>query len=163
MNDRLKDLLGMKPEPPPAPSTAVTPAGAEPFAAELPEEEEGEALSGGAYAARRGMKDRAEDIEFRLLARDRPDLAAEYHLRRHTLWHKADGSIELVFVDGLRVRIRGLHLFELKERIRLRRVTWVQEQGSDPLRMKAAQQQLGAQFVWVEKIEITMPEDEEGD
>jgi hypothetical protein len=114
----------------------------------------GEEHPSRAFAAKRGIKDRADDIEFRLLAADRPDLAADYTLLRRILWHKQAGRVELLFMDGLKVTIHGTNLLDLKERIRLRRVTWVQEQGADPVRMRKAQHDLGKGFLWVEKIDV---------
>jgi hypothetical protein len=38
-----------------------------------------------AYAAKRGQKDRSEDVEFRLLDPSAPDMAVEYSFRRRTI------------------------------------------------------------------------------
>ena len=111
-----------------------------------------------AYACVRGQRERSETVEFRTLAAHTPDVSCEYSFRRRTIWHKAQGSIELIFMDGLRVLIEGVNLFDLKEKLRTRRVTWVAEQGTDPVEMevtKRTAQQLAEPFVWIERITLT--------
>ena len=133
--------------------------GAEPVA----ENEEGdEDVDGsGSYGRLRGMRDRAADIEFRFIDADRPDLAEQLSFLQRIKWHKDDGSIELLFVDGLNVRIRGVNLFDLKEQIRRGRVRWIQELGADAIRMKAARDRLATpeEFLWVSAIEVTEPKE----
>ena len=55
------------------------------------------------------------------------------------------------------VTIRGLNLSELKERLRQHLVTWVQEQGSDPIAIRRAQEQARSEqreLVFVQEIRI---------
>ena len=55
------------------------------------------------------------------------------------------------------VRIRGLNLVELKERLRQHLVTWVQEQGKDPVAIKLAGEEArtaGRELVLVQEIHI---------
>ncbi len=66
---------------------------------------------------------------------------------------------------GVTVVIRGLNLWELKERIRQHRVTWVQEQGDDPLAVRRAREQAkaeGREFVLVQEIRFEEKEREDG-
>ena len=73
-------------------------------------------------------------------------------------WRKADGEIVLHYLTlGVTVFIRGLNLWELKERIRQHLVTWVQEQGDDPLtvrRLKEEAKAEGRDFVLVQQIRL---------
>lgn len=115
-----------------------------------------------AYACVRGQRDSAAVLELRFLHPNTPDQALEYSLRRRTLWDKAGGAIVLEFVDGLRATIRGIGLSELKERLLRRVVTWVQEQGTDRVRMAEAERTArarGDQLVWVTAIEVIGPDE----
>ena len=121
-------------------------------------EAEGEEPHGSrAFACLRGHKDKAENVELRLLDPALPDQSLEYSLRRRQLWEKKKGSITIEFVTGVKAHIRGVGLADLRERLRLRRVTWVQEQGDDPVAMKEAElaaRERREPFVWVTRIEI---------
>lgn len=113
-----------------------------------------------AFACVRGQRNLASVIELRFLDPNEPDRAFEYSLRRETQWDKAGGVIVIEFVDGVRAAIRGIGLYDLKERILRRMVAWVQEQGDDPVAMKAAEQDArarGTPFVWVTAIEVKTP------
>src|SRR5262245_9007266 len=74
-----------------------------------------------AFAFVRGQRNMASVIELRFLDPNEPDRAFEYSLRKETQWDKAGGVIVIEFVDGIRAAIRGIGLYDLKERI-LRRM-----------------------------------------
>ncbi len=89
----------------------------------------------------------------------------EYSFRRRTIWHKAECKIELQFVDGLKIMIEGTGLFDLKEKLRMHRVTWLQEQGADAIARADAShtaKDQGEPFLWVERITIEEPTETDG-
>ena len=103
-------------------------------------------------------QDRAHMVEFRLLDPHQPDESFDYNYLPRVSWHKGRGEIALLY-DALEVTvlIRGLNLGELKERLRQHRVSWVQEQGNDPVAIRLAQEQAraeGREFVFVQEIRI---------
>jgi hypothetical protein len=105
-----------------------------------------------AYAGLWSRRDRAPKVEFRRLpAHCRGEDAAEgesldYAWLARVRWFpgRPDGQrIVLPFTDlGFVVTIRGRHLFDLKEKLRAHLVTWVQEQGDDPLWLKSLPEDL---------------------
>ena len=111
-----------------------------------------------AYGGLWSRRDRAHTVEFRFLDPAQPDEALDYNYLPRISWHKGKGEITLLFdMLGVTVRIRGLNLLELKERLRQHLVTWVQEQGSDPVAIKLAKEQAraeGREFVLVQEIRI---------
>ena len=100
--------------------------------------------------------DRAHTLELRFLDSERPDETLDYNFLPRVQWRKAAGEIVLLYEAlGVKVIIRGLNLWELKERIRQHRVTWVQEQGDDPLMLRRAREEAkaeGREFVLVQEI-----------
>jgi hypothetical protein len=74
------------------------------------------------------------------------------------------GEIVLLYSAlGVTVVICGLNLWELKERIRQHLITWVQEQGDDPLVMRRGLEEAkaeGRDFVLVQEIRF---EEQEGE
>lgn len=110
-----------------------------------------------AFACLRGLKDKSETLELRFLAADTADVTLEYSLRRRMVWDKRSGTLTVEFVDGVKVVIAGTGLAEMKERLQLRKVTWVQEQGADAVAEKAAEQAAraaGQPHVWVRAVEL---------
>jgi hypothetical protein len=109
---------------------------------------------GGLWSSR----DRAHTVEFRFLDPNKPDESLDYNYLPRVSWHKGKGEIALLFdMLGVVVRIRGLNLLELKERLRQHLVTWVQEQGNDPVAIRLAREEAKAQgreFVYVQGISI---------
>jgi hypothetical protein len=103
-------------------------------------------------------RDRAPTVEFRFLDPEKPDESFDYNYLPRVSWHKGKGEIALLFDTlGVTVRIRGLNLQELKERLRQHLVTWVQEQGNDPIASKVVKEQAraeGREFVLVQEIRI---------
>jgi hypothetical protein len=109
-----------------------------------------------AYGGLWSRRDHAHTIEFRLLDPNRSDESFDYNYLPRVSWHKGKGEIALLYDTlGVSVVIRGLNLAELKERLRQHLVTWVQEQGNDPVKIKLAQEQAraeGREFVFVQEI-----------
>jgi hypothetical protein len=110
-----------------------------------------------AFGGMWSRRDRAHTVEFRFLDPGKPDESFDYNYLPRVSWHKG-GEIALLFdMLGVTVRIRGLNLLELKERLRHHLVTWVQEQGSDPVATRLAREEAKAQgreFVFVQEIRI---------
>ena len=111
-----------------------------------------------AYGGLLNRRDRAQTLEFRFLDAEAPDETLDYNFLARMQWRKGEGEIVLLY-DGLGVKvvIRGLNLFELKERIRQHMVTWVQEQGSDELTVRRAREEAkmeGRELVLVEQIRV---------
>ena len=134
-----------------------------PVADELPEAaqeiEPGEDVHPSqAYGGLWSRRDRAHTVEFRLLDPGKPDESFDYNYLPRISWHKGEGEIALLFDTlGVTVYIRGLNLLELKERLRQHLVTWVQEQGDDPVAMKLAKEEAktaGRELVLVQEIRI---------
>lgn len=110
--------------------------------AEAPGRDE-EEEPGSAYATVRN-RDRAEMVEFRLLparAGQHPDRAEadafDYAWLPRLQWRpgadRAAAEIVLPSSLGVTITIRGRNLEDLKEKLRRKMVTWVQEQGDNPL------------------------------
>src|SRR5262249_43824105 len=82
-----------------------------------------------------GRSTRAHKVEFRL----RPGKgkvegeALDYAWLPRVRWVPSEGKIVLPFTLGVTVTISGVGLFELKEKLRQHLVTWVAEQGNDPI------------------------------
>jgi hypothetical protein len=82
-----------------------------------------------------GRSVRAHKVEFRL----RPGKgkvegeALDYAWLPRVQWVPSEGKIVLPFTLGVTVTIRGINLLELKEKLRQHLVTWVAEQGDDPV------------------------------
>ena len=111
-----------------------------------------------AYGGLWSRRDRAHTVEFRLLDPEQPDESFDYNYLPRISWHKGQGEIAMLFDSlGVTVRIRGLNLLELKERLRQHLVTWVQEQGDDPVTTKLAKEEArtaGRELVLVQEIRI---------
>jgi hypothetical protein len=111
-----------------------------------------------AYGGLWSRRDRAHSVEFRFLDPETPDESFDYNYLPRISWHKGQGEIALFFDTlGVTVRIRGLNLLELKERLRQHLVTWVQEQGDDPVATKLAKEEArtaGRELVLVQEIRI---------
>ncbi|OWK45580.1 hypothetical protein [Fimbriiglobus ruber] len=142
---------------------AATRAEPVPLAVELPaaveETEPGEDVHPSrAYGGVWSRRDRTHTVEFRFLDPEKPDESFDYNYLPRVSWHKGKGEIALIFDTlGLTVRIRGLNLVELKERLRQHLVTWVQEQGNDPVATKLAREEArtaGQELVLVQEIGI---------
>jgi hypothetical protein len=110
------------------------------------------------YGGLWSRRDRAHTVEFRLLNPEQPDESFDYNYLPRISWHKGEGEITLLFDTlGVTVRIRGLNLLELKERLRQHLVTWVQEQGDDPVATRLAKEEAkiaGLELVLVQEIRI---------
>jgi hypothetical protein len=111
-----------------------------------------------AYGGLWSLRGRAHTVEFRLRDPHKPDESFDYNYLPRVSWHKSRGEIALLYDTlGVTVFIRGLNLAELKERLRQHLVTWVQEQGNDPVAIKQAQEEArieGRDFVFVQDIRI---------
>ncbi len=122
----------------------------------LPDETDGEdAHPSKAYGGVWSRRDVAHTLEFRPLDPAAVAEAMEYGYLARVQWNAAAGIITLRYEPlGVTVTIQGIGLFDLKERLRQHLVTWVQEQGGDPIKMQAARQALGQEFIWVQRIGV---------
>lgn len=132
-----------------------------PIADTLPEvvEEAGEDVHPSkAYGGLWSRHERAHTVEFRMLDPAKADESFDYNYLPRVSWHKGKGEIALLYdVLGVTVLIRGINLSELKERLRQHLVTWVQEQGNDPIAVKLAKEEAraaGRECVFVQEIRI---------
>ena len=108
-----------------------------------------------AYGGLWSRRDIAHTLEFRPLEASAVADAVEYGYLARVQWNAKDGVITLSYQPlGVTVTIQGINLAELKEKLRQHLVTWIQEQGADPLRMQAARQALGQGFMWVQRIRL---------
>jgi hypothetical protein len=84
----------------------------------------------------------AQSMEFRFLDPERADETLDYAWLPRIQWCKGQGLIVLHYEAlGIKVSIRGVNLRELKERICRHLVSWVQEQGDDPLFIREVKEQ----------------------
>lgn len=144
---RLRDVLAV---PPPTPTPTPTP---EPEAeAEHPAK---------CFGYLRGIRERADNVEFRFLDVNRNSEALDCSWQPRVSWRKRPCAIVLCYPSlGITVTIHGINLWELKELLRRRRVTWVHEQGTDPIRLKELEilaRQAGEEPVIVTRIEFDEP------
>jgi hypothetical protein len=141
-------------------------ATAEPEAEQKAEEQQEEDHPSRAFGGIWSRRDRAHTLEFRFLDPACPDETLDYNFLPRVQWRKAEGEIVLLYdALGVTVVIRGLNLWELKERIRQHLVTWVQEQGDDPLMVRRGREEAkadGRDFVLVQEIRWEEQERREG-
>jgi hypothetical protein len=151
---RAKDWMHNVARIEPVPRPGPVPGGA--VAAEPAEEIEEDVHPSKAYGGLWSRRDKAYTVEFRFLDPRRADEALDYHYLPRVQWRKSTGEIVLPCdALGLTVVIRGLNLGELKERLRQHLVTWVQEQGDDPVRVRQTQDEAraaGRELVLVQEI-----------
>jgi hypothetical protein len=111
-----------------------------------------------AYGGVWSRRDRAHTAEFRFCDEGRADEALDYGYLSRVQWHKDRGDIVLLYGGlGVTVVIRGLNLWDLKERLRQHLVTWVQEQGDNPMltrQLKEEARAEGRDLVLVQEIRI---------
>ena len=108
-----------------------------------------------AYGGLWSRRDRCHTIEFRPLDAMAGADSLEYGYLSRVQWNAAAGVIILRYQPlGVSVTIQGIGLFDLKEKLRQHLVTWIQELGNDPIRMQAARQEHGAEFIWVQRIRV---------
>lgn len=108
-----------------------------------------------AYGGLWSRRDSARTLELRPLDPTAAADALEYSYLARVQWNAAAGVITLRYQPlGVCVTIQGIGLFDLKEKLRQHLVTWVQEQGGDPVRMQAARAELGREFIWVQRIRV---------
>jgi hypothetical protein len=143
-----------------------SPASQPPAEIQPDNDQEEESHASRAYGGLRSRRDRAHTLELRFLNSQRPDETLDYNHLPRVQWRKSTGEIVLLYnALGVTVVIRGLNLWELKERIRQHLVTWVQEQGDDPLVMHRGMEEAkreGRDFVLVQEISFEEQE-REGD
>ncbi len=125
-------------------------------------EEQEEVHPSKAYAGLWGRKERATKVEFRLLpGKGKVEgEAVDYAWLPRVQWVPSEGKIILRSTLGVTVTICGLNLWELKEKLRQSMVTWVQEQGADPIVMRQAAEEAraeGRDLVFVKEIRIDEP------
>jgi hypothetical protein len=147
----------------PAPPVRAAEPRAEPESSAEPEaEKEDDVDASKAYGGLWSRRDRAHTAEFRFLDTAKPDESLDYNFLSRVQWRKDAGEIVLLYEGlGVKVVIRGLNLAELKERLRQHMVTWVQEQGNDPLVVRQAKEEARAEgrgLVLVEKIGFDVEE-----
>ncbi|MBI3408197.1 MAG: hypothetical protein HY040_07560 [Planctomycetes bacterium] len=108
-----------------------------------------------AYGGLWSRRDIAHTVEFRPLEPTAVAEAMEYGYLARVQWNAAAGVITLRYQPlGVTVTIQGIGLFDLKERLRQHLVTWIQEQGGDPIQIQAGRQGLGREFIWVQRIRV---------
>lgn len=108
-----------------------------------------------AYGGLWSRRDTARTLELRPLDPTAAAEALEYSYLARVQWNAAAGIITLRYQPlGVNVTIQGIGLFDLKEKLRQHLVTWVQEQGGDPVKMQAARSELGKGFIWVQRIHL---------
>jgi hypothetical protein len=103
---------------------------------EEPPEGEEDTHPSQAYGGVWSRRDKVPKVEFRFLDPQRFAESLDYGWLNRVRWHQGRGLIELVYADGPKVTIRGINLWDLKEKLRQHLVTWVQEQGADTLLLK---------------------------
>jgi hypothetical protein len=108
-----------------------------------------------AYGGLWSRRDMAHTLEFRPLDPTAVAEAMEYSYLARVQWNAAAGIITLRYEPlSVTVTIQGIGLFDLKEKLRQHLVTWVQEQGGDPLKLQAARREQGQEFIWVQRIHL---------
>jgi hypothetical protein len=108
-----------------------------------------------AYGGLWSRRDLAHTLEFRPLDATAAAEALEYSYLARVQWDAAKGVITLHYQPlGVVVTISGLGLFDMKEKLRQHLVTWIQEQGADPIKMQGAKRAMGQDFIWVQQIRI---------
>ncbi|MCI0658625.1 MAG: hypothetical protein L0170_16350 [Acidobacteria bacterium] len=111
--------------------------------------------------------DRPHKIEFRFLDPQRDDESFDYAWLPRIKWGKGRGEIKLLFeAIGVTVTIRGVNLWDLKEKLRRHLVTWVQELGDDPVMIqeeKLRAQEEGRKPIIIYEIRIEEPKDRGGE
>jgi hypothetical protein len=139
------------------PVRAVAPSAAEAVEVEGAEPHE-DVHPSKAYGGLWNRRDRAHMVEFRPLDPEKPAEAFDYNHLPRVRWHKGRGEIVLLYETlGVKVVIRGLNLADLKERLEQHMVTWVQEQATDPVAVRLAQDEAraeGRDLVLVQEIGI---------
>jgi hypothetical protein len=131
-----------------------------------PEEEAAEDVHPSrAYGGVWSRRDRAHTAEFRFCDDGRADESLDYGFLSRVQWHKDRGEIVLLYGGlGVTVVIRGLNLWDLKERLRQHLVTWVQEQNNNPMlarQLREDAQAEGRDTVLVQEIRFDVEEKEE--
>ena len=131
-------------------------AAIEPAQDQEPDDKQEDEHPSKAFGGLWNSRDRTHTLEFRFRDPARADETLDYNFLPRVQWRKADGEIVLLYdALGVTVIIRGLNLWELKERIRQHLVTWVQEQGDDPLLVRRGREEAkaeGRDFVLVQEI-----------
>lgn len=147
MNDRSSALQRFTRD-----AAAVAPA----TASSLPDETASEDLHPSkAYGGLWSRRDIAHTVEFRPLEPTAVAESMEYGYLARVQWNAATGVITLRYQPlGVTVTIQGIGLFDLKEKLRQHLVTWIQEQGSDAIKMQAARREQGQGFIWVQRIRL---------
>ena len=108
-----------------------------------------------AYGGLWSRRDTAHTVEFRPREPTAIAEAMEYGYLARVQWNAAAGIITLRYQPlGVTVTIQGIGLFDLKEKLRQHLVTWVQEQGDDPVKLQAARRDQGQEFIWVQRIRV---------
>jgi hypothetical protein len=109
----------------------------------------------GSYGKLRGVRDRAQGVEFRLLNGKGPWPTPENAFLTVIWWEPDTGSILMEYTTGMKITMAGRGLRELADRLRQHRVDWVEEKGNDPVADKA-----DTHPARVYAIAVTMPKEE---